>query len=212
MHEADLARESAFGQDGTTFMDRAGSWLSAHQIRRRVGSLKGKDVCDFGCGFEAAFMRSVLADVRSATLIDITLADDLRSLSKVTVLEGKLPGVLGKVPDESLDVILGMAVLEHLWEPLETLAHCRRVLRPGGICAINVPSWWGKPVLEFLAFRLSLSPACEMDDHKTYYDPRDLWPLLVRAGFSPHGIRCFRHKLGFATFAVCKVDPLETRK
>ncbi len=157
-------------------------------------------------------MRSVLADVRSATLIDITLADDLRSLPNVTVLEGKLPGVLGKVPDKSLDVILGMAVLEHLWEPLETLAHCRRALLPGGICAINVPSWLGKPVLEFLAFRLSLSPACEMDDHKTYYNPRDLWPLLVRAGFSPHGIRCFRHKLGFATFAVCKVDPLETRK
>jgi SAM-dependent methyltransferase len=212
MHETDLTRQTAFGQDGVTFMDRAGVWLSAHQIRRRVGGFEGKDVCDFGCGFEATLMRSVLANVRSATLIDIAVADDLKSLPKVTVMEGELPGVLAKVPDESLDVILGMAVLEHLWEPAETLAHCRRVLRPGGICAINVPSWRGKPVLEFLAFRLGISPACEMDDHKTYYDPRDLWPLLVRAGFRPHGIRCFRHKFGFATFAVCKVDPLETRK
>jgi SAM-dependent methyltransferase len=212
MRETDLAREAVFGQDSITFMDRAGVWLSAHQIRRRVGSLKGKDVCDFGCGFGAAFMRSVLADVRSATLIDITVADDLKSMPKVTVLEGELPGVLAKIPDESLDVILGMAVLEHLWEPAETLAHCRRVLRPGGICAINVPSWLGKPVLEFMAFRLGISPACEMDDHKTYYDPRDLWPLLVRAGFRPHGIRCFKHKFRFATFAVCRVDPLATPK
>jgi hypothetical protein len=51
-----------------------------------------------------------------------------------------------------------------------------------------------------------------MDDHKTYYDPRDLWPLLVGAGFMPHGIRCFRHKFALNTFAVCKIDPVETRK
>jgi len=212
MREADQARETAFGQDGTTVMDRAGVWLSGHQIRRRVGRLDGRDVLDFGCGFDATFMRSVLAEVRSATLIDFIVADDLKSQPKVTVIEGELPGVMSALPDQSLDVVLGMAVLEHLWEPAETLAHCRRLLRPGGVCAINVPSWLGKPVLEFMAFRLSLSPACEMDDHKTYYNPRDLWPLLVRAGFAPHSIRCFRHKFGFATFAVCKVDPVETRK
>ena len=206
MSEIGFHRQASFGQDGVTFMDRAGMWLSGHQIRRQVGSLNGKDVCDFGCGFDAAFMRSVLADVRSAILVDIMIAEDLKSLSKVTAIEGELPGALGRLPDESLDVVLGMAMIEHLWEPAETLAHCRRVLRPGGICALNVPSWLGKPVLEFLAFRLGFSPASEMDDHKTYYDPRDLWPLLVRAGFVPHGIRCFRHKFGFATFAVCKVD------
>lgn len=212
MRETNLARKTAFGQERTTVMDRAGVWLSGHQIRRRVGRLDGKDVCDFGCGFEATFMRSVLAEVRSATLIDIAVADDLKSHPKVTVIEGELPGVLATLPDKSLDVVLGMAVLEHLWEPAETLAHCRRLLRPGGICSINVPSWLGKPVLEFLAFRLGLSPADEIDDHKTYYDPRDLWPLLVAAGFVPHGIRCFRHKFGFATFAVCKVDSVETSK
>jgi hypothetical protein len=43
-----------------------------------------------------------------------------------------------------------------------------------------------------------------MDDHKAYYDPRDLWPLLVRAGFRPSDIRCFRHKFGLNTFAECR--------
>ena len=55
------------------------------------------------------------------------------------------------------------------------------------------------------AARAGLSPAEEMDDHKTYYDPQDLWPLLVRAGFAPHGIRCYTHKFGLNTFAVCRV-------
>ena len=213
MPEADVARDTAFGQEGrTTAVDRAGVWLSGHQIRRTVGDIAGKDVGDFGCGFEAAYMRSVLAKVRSATLVDISLADDLKSLPHVTAMEGTLPGVLDALPDQSLDVVLCMSVVEHLWEPAETLAHFRRLLRPGGVCAINVPSWRGKRALEFSAFRLGLSPACEMDDHKTYYDPRDLWPLLVRAGFLPHGIRCFRHKLTLNTFAVCKIDPVETRK
>jgi SAM-dependent methyltransferase len=207
MARADVTRDTAFGQEGRiTAVDRAGVWLSGHQIRRTVGSIDGKDVGDFGCGFEATYMRSVLAKVRSATLVDISLADDLKSRRGVKAIEGTLPGVLQALPDQSLDVVLCMSVLEHLWEPAKTLQHFRRLLRPGGVCAINVPSWRGKRALEFSAFRLGLSPASEMDDHKSYYDPRDLWPLLVAAGFMPHAIRCFRHKLGLNTFAVCMVD------
>ena len=209
MADTDVSREAAFGQEGRiTAVDRAGIWLSGHQIRRTVGSLDGKDVGDFGCGFQATYMRTVLDRVRSATLVDIALADDLKSRPDITAIEGKLPGVLQDLPDRSLDVILCMSVLEHLWEPGQALTHFRRLVRPGGVLAINVPSWRGKRALEFSAFRLGLSPASEMDDHKRYYDPRDLWPLLVAARFVPHGIRCFRHKLGLNTFAVCKVDPV----
>jgi SAM-dependent methyltransferase len=209
MADTDVSREAAFGQEGRiTGVDRAGVWLSGHQIRRTVGSLDDKDVGDVGCGFQATYMRTVLDTVRSATLVDISLADDLKSRPNVTAIEGKLPGVLQDLPDRSLDVILCMSVLEHLWEPGQALTHFRRLVRPGGVLAINVPSWRGKRALEFSAFRLGLSPATEMDDHKRYYDPRDLWPLLVTAGFVPHGIRCFRHKFGLNTFAVCKVDPV----
>lgn len=209
MADTDVSREAAFGQEGRiTGVDRAGIWLSGHQIRRTVGSLDGKDVGDFGCGFQATYMRTVLDEVRSATLVDISLADDLKSRPNITAIEGKLPGVLQDLPDRSLDVILCMSVLEHLWEPGQALTHFRRLVRPGGVLAINVPSWRGKRALELSAFRLGLSPASEMDDHKRYYDPRDLWPLLVAARFVPHGIRCFRHKLGLNTFAVCKVDPV----
>ncbi len=208
----DCTRDPAHGQYGVSFVDRAGTWLSGHQIRRTVGNIEGKDVGDLGCGFEASLMRSVLAKVKSATLIDVSLAEDLKSSRNVTAIEGTLPGVLEVLPDQSLDVILCMSVLEHLWEPAEALQHIRRLLRPGGVCAINVPTWRSKRILEFLAFHTSLAPADEIDDHKTYYDPRDLWPLLVRAGFMPHGLRCFKHKLTMSTFAVCKIDPAETQK
>ena len=75
------------------------------------------------------------------------------------------------------------------------------MLRRGGVLLVNVPTWTGKAFLELSAFRLGLSPACEMDDHRMYYGRRDLWPLLVRAGFRPSQIRMGYHKLGFNLFA-----------
>lgn len=199
-------RTSSFGEGGAvTPVDRFGVWLSKRQIERVVGPLDGKDVADVGCGFDATFMRTVLDDVRTATLLDVSLAPDLPAHPKVRAIQGLLPQSMADVPDASLDVVLCMSVVEHLWEPQETVTEFHRVLRPGGVCAVNVPSWRGKRALEYSAFKLGLSPAEEMDDHKMYYDPRDLWPLMVRAGFMPHAIRCFKHKFGLNTFAVATV-------
>ena len=198
-------RSSSFGESGdVTVVDRFGVWLSKRQINRVVGTLVGKDVADIGCGYEADFMRRVLDEVGTATLVDVSLAPDLATSPKVRAIEGLLPGAMEEIEDASLDVVLCMSVVEHLWEPEQTVAHFYRVLRPGGVCAVNVPSWRGKRALEYSAFRLGLSPAEEMDDHKMYYDPKDLWPLMVKAGFMPHAIKCFKHKFGLNTFAVAK--------
>jgi len=59
-----------------------------------------------------------------------------------------------------------------------------------------------QPVLELSAFKFRTSPACEMDDHKMYYSKRDLWPLLVRAGFKPSRIRLEYRKLCMILFAT----------
>lgn len=200
-------RTTSFGETSKlSVVDKFGVWLSQRQIRNTVGSLQGKDVADFGCGFEASTMRHYLGVVRSATLADFSLADDLKAMPVVNAIEGSLPESLADLPSQSLDIILCMSVIEHLWEPQETLNEFHRLLRPGGVAAINVPSWTGKIFLEYSAFKLGKSPAEEMDDHKTYYDPKDLWPLLVRAGFKPRNIRCFRHKFRLNTFAVCRTD------
>ncbi len=198
-------RARSFGQDyRPTLVDRFGVWLSARQIRRYAGPLTGKRLGDFGCGYHAAFVRSALDELAAAVAVDIRLAGDLKAHPKVTGIEGVLPAALAAVPSASLDVVLCISVLEHLWEPLEALRECRRIVRPDGVCLFNVPSWRGKRFLEYSAFRLGLSPPDEMDDHKTYYDVKDFWPLLVRAGFLPSHIRCFPHKFGLNTFAVCR--------
>jgi SAM-dependent methyltransferase len=197
-------RQRAFGQNyKPTAVDRFGVWLSARQIRRYVGSLAGKRVGDFGCGYHATFIRSVLSEIERAVLVDSTISADLKNQSKISAIEGTLPAALHSLPEESLDVVMCVSVLEHLWEPVSVLEESLRIVRPGGICLFNVPSWRGKWFLEYSAFQLGLSPKDEMDDHKNYYDVKDFWPLLVRAGFLPSNIRCFSHKFGLNTFAVC---------
>jgi SAM-dependent methyltransferase len=206
MSAGEPTRDASFGQDGDlTLVDRFGVWLSGHQIRKHVPSFDGLAIADVGCGYEATFARRVLPSVAHAVLLDVAIDPELKSAPKVDAIEGALPGTLAGVDDASVDVAMCTSVLEHLWEPQQALAEMRRILRPGGVCVVNVPSWRGKWFLEFSAFRLGLSPADEMNDHKTYYDPRDLWPMLVQAGFRPQDIRVRRHKFGLNTFAACRV-------
>ena len=203
-------RQNAFGRDrALTPVDRFGVWLSGRSIRRAAKPFGGKRIGDFGCGHEASFVRTVLPVVASAILVDVSLAADLKDHPKVRAVEAALPEALFDLPTASLDVAMCISALEHVREPDVLAAECRRLVAPGGVFLVNVPTWLGKRVLEFSAFRLGLSPSEEMDDHKMYYDPKDLWPLLRRAGFLPHNIRCFRHKAGLNTFAVCRVEPPE---
>jgi SAM-dependent methyltransferase len=203
-------RDTSFGEGyAPTPVDRFGVWLSARQIRRHVPGGRrgfvGKRVADLGCGFNATFARTIVGETAHLVLADVSLSPDLKADPRVAAHEGDLLGIVRALPSADLDIELIVSVLEHVWEPLEVMRELRRALRPGGVCLVNVPSWLGKRALELSAFRLGLSPAAEMNDHKMYYDVRDLWPLLVKAGFRPQDVSCFSHKLGLNTFAACRV-------
>jgi ubiquinone/menaquinone biosynthesis C-methylase UbiE len=196
-------RSDAYGQRAPlTVIDRFGVWLSSVAVRRRA-KFAGMRVADLGCGYQARFARQILPHVEQLLLVDVQLAEDLRRHPKVKATAAPIEAVLPTIADQSLDIVLCLSVLEHLDRPQEALDGICRILVPGGLALINVPSWRGKPWLELSAFRLGLSPAAEMDDHRRYYDPKDLWPMLVRAGFRPSEISCRRHKLGLNTFAAC---------
>jgi SAM-dependent methyltransferase len=184
-------------------MDRLGMWLSERQIRRRVNGFRGKRIADVGCGYHGVFIRRIIDEVAHATVLDLSLSSELKANAKLTALEGRLPEVLQRVGDCTVDVVLCNNVLEHLAEPRVAVEHVRRMLVPGGVAFVNVPSWAGKAVLETAAFRLGWTSAAEIDDHKAYYARRDLWRLLVEGGFKPREIQCHTHKFGLNTYAVC---------
>ncbi len=198
-------RTESFAQSSSpTPADRLGRWLSTARIRRGLGRAANGSTADVGCGYDARLGLDLFANARTRLLVDLsidpTLADE-----RTALLEGRLPDVLEHVKSSSLDAVVCNNVIEHLWEPDATLSELRRITGPGGVCVVNVPSWLGKSALELSAFRLGLSPRDEMDDHKYYFDPRDLWPRLVRAGFKPSSISVHRHKLRLNTIAVCRV-------
>src|SRR5215510_16197507 len=133
-------RRVAFAETySPSIVDRFGIWLSALQIRRWVPSFEGKRVGDFGCGFHAAFARSILSQVRRLVLVDVHLANDLKTNPSVEAIEGVLPAAVSRIADGALDVALCISVLEHLSDPQNMLRELWRVLAADGVCLLNVP-------------------------------------------------------------------------
>src|ERR1039457_6787153 len=126
----------------------------------------------------------------------------LQRLPRLSFVASSVEDALPELHSNAFDALLFISVLEHVRNPAECLSHCHRVLKAGGRLLVNVPTWYAKPVLELSAFKFGTSPACEMDDHKMYYSKRDLWPLLVRAGFRPSRIRMHYQKLCMILFST----------
>ena len=199
-----VERDESYGQHGLTPVDRFGVWLSLRAIRRHVTLGSSVRVIDLGCGYEATLLRTIAPEVASGTGVDLRISDGAKRLPRLSFIEAPIEDALPRIEPASADVLFAISVLEHLAEPERVLRECYRVLAVDGTLVLNVPTWRGKRFLELSAFRLGLSPAVEMDDHKMYYDPRDLWPLLVRAGFKPSGLKLRRHKFGLNLFAVAQ--------
>ena len=123
-------RTHSYLQNGDgTIVDRFGVWLSGRQIRRFVPSFAGKRVGDFGCGFDAAFSRTIAGDVAGLVLVDVALAADLKADPRVRAIEGQLPGALAALPAASLDVVLIVSVLEHVADAPGLLREVKRAAR-----------------------------------------------------------------------------------
>jgi 2-polyprenyl-3-methyl-5-hydroxy-6-metoxy-1,4-benzoquinol methylase len=197
-------RKSAWGGDPMNGLERLGTWLSMWQIQRVVGRMADKDVADFGCGQRGGVSFGQASIAKSLTLVDFSLAPELKAAPRVHAIEGVLPAVLEQVPDSSMDIVICNNVVEHVWDRARLVAHIRRVLRADGTAFINVPSWRGKWFLETAAFRLKITPRSEINDHKAYFNRRELWLLLIAGGFLPSEVECVSHKFGLNTYAVCR--------
>ena len=196
--------EDAYGQKKLTFIDKLGVALSQRPIVQVFARYRDPEVLEIGCGFHATLLTSLLPRIRRAVGVDAHVAEDRKREPKLRFLEGTFDEARSALAGEQFDIVLMISVLEHLEEPLATLKTLHAMLKPGGSLVVNVPTWNGKVALELSAFRLRLSTPESIDDHKTYYDKRDLWPLLVAAGFKPSQIDMRYHKLSLNLFAVCK--------
>ena len=187
-------------ESGGSLLDRLRTRLVGREILRRLPVSGPLRLLDLGCGYHGAYLKMLAARLEQGIGVDLRVTP-LEIHPRVRLIASPLDEALPSFPAGGFDVVLFISVLEHLWDPQQCLAHCYRLLQPGGRLLLNVPTWYAKPVLECSAFRLGTSPAAEMDDHKMYYSKRDLWPLLVRAGFKPSRIRLNYQHLLMTLFA-----------
>ena len=104
------------------------------EVLARVAGRRGRDILEIGCGegkmFEGSLVEPVQMDV---SLTRLGRAGKTRFL---LCADGyQLP-----FANESFDVVLLVAVLEHTSAPWKVLDEARRVLRPGGRAIMVVPN------------------------------------------------------------------------
>ena len=192
-------KKTSYGQNYSfTLVDKLGVYLSNRKIISYVKKNRPKRIIDIGCGYNAIILQQLKKYSKHLTGIDVSIN---KNIEGVEIIKKRIDDNLLFLKDKSADLIILNSVLEHLDSPLEILKETYRVLDKGGGLIINVPNWRGKYFLEFSAFRLGLSPSEEIDDHKMYYDKKDLWPLLVRVGFKPSNIILKYHKFNLNTLS-----------
>lgn len=197
-------RHASFGAEGLTTLERLGVWLSHRAIAGVVRRYQQPSLLDLGSGYACRLIGNFRPQLGSATAVDIQLDPRLADPPRLTLVESTIEEAWPRLPERAFDIVTIINVLEHVWEPQEVLDAAAARLRPGGTLVVNVPTWLGKVAHETQAFRLGLSSAVEIDDHKRYFDKRDLWPLLVRAGFKPSAIDLSYHKLRLNLFATAR--------
>ena len=201
-----LRAHESYGQHGLTRVDRLGVWLSRQAIQRHLPSRNDLEVLELGCGYRATQLVALEPKLKRGIGVDFQIAPELETLQKFTFHRGKIEQILPTLESEIVDIVMLISVLEHLVEPQFVIQSAWRLLRPTGLLLVNVPTWNGKRFLELSAFRLGFSPKVEVDDHRMYYDKRDLWPMLVKAGFRPSQIQLRYHKFGLNLFAAARKD------
>src|SRR3990167_327939 len=192
-----------YGQKKFSFVDRFGIFLSLLSIKKYFPKLPDLEVIDLGCGYKATLLLALQNRIKKGIGVDFSISPELKkNPSNLTFIESPIEESFVHLIQTNPDVIMLTSVLEHLDHPIEILHSCYNLLKNDGILLINVPTWRGKFFLEFSAFKLGTSPQNEMDDHKMYYDKKDLWPLLIQAGFKPSKVILNYHKFGLNLFAA----------
>lgn len=102
-------------------------------------------------------------------------------------------------PDNFFDVVTLWDVLEHVPDPAATLKEIHRILKPGGLVAVNYPNIGSKLAKTFGRkwwFLLSI--------HLFYFTPKTIYAMLEKLGFEPlvHKRHYQKLKVGYLVFRI----------
>lgn len=164
-------------------------------------NMKGQRLLDFGCGSELFLNRA--RDLGWHTIgIDFSTTTVERVANHGHEALLMSPDVWEGIEDESLDFVRLSHVLEHLYQPRDTLTTLRQKMKPGAILHIAVPN------PQCLTARIFGSRwyALDCPRHIIVYPPKSLMKLLSELGFSGEEVmhdvitKDFARSLGYLLF------------
>lgn len=152
-------------------------WYRRHEVvyRRLADRLPDGTVVDAGCG--EGYGAELLADGQRGTVVAIDYDDaTVRHVRAAYPSVAPVRANLVSFPllDRSIDSVVSLQTIEHLWDQPTFVAECTRVLRPGGLLALSTPN------------RLTFSPGVARGEkplnpfHVNEYDADQLVDLVSR--------------------------------
>jgi SAM-dependent methyltransferase len=195
-----MNRTTSFGENEMSMLDKMIFMLRKMQFRSALQGNLALAV-DLGSGHRAPLLQTLLRDgiIDRGHAIDLSLDESIFS-ERLTGEEHDLNHGVVSLPEGSADLVVSLAILEHLTDPEHHVREAYRLLGRGRKIVLTTPSPYGKPVLELMAYRLKVIDEAEIRDHKYYYSKREIEELLTRAGFRSVKVRHFL--FGLNTIAI----------
>lgn len=148
------------------------------ELERLTEKLRvGRKILDVGCG--GGFFLASLNSLWEKYGVEINPAAVRygRDTSRIDILKGDLRKI--NFPNETFDVIKMRGTIEHLFDPMSELREIYRILRKGGLIAINTPnigSICGR------IYREKFRMVCPTH-HIYYFSTKTLSLMLEKVGF-----------------------------
>ncbi len=156
------------------------SWR-AHMARPFVAD--GARVLDIGC-HQGEFVKSLAQRIGSSVGFDPAVKCESTAVHRFIPEMFQQPS---QFDDESFDVIVMLATLEHIPNKEPLAEECFRLLSPGGRVIITVPSLAVDGIMEWLCWLRIADGTCLEEHHG--YDPKQ-----TSAIFNQHGFELERHR------------------
>lgn len=164
-------------------------------------------VLDFGCGAHLKTLRTIGSRARARYGIDSVFkgksahktADGITIAGSFSDLQTQL-----RANKDEISCVVSLACFEHLetHEFPSLLKELHDISRNDAVLVGTVPTPLGKPVLEFLSYKLKLIDPSQIEDHKVYYDRVTLTKALQGTGWELSEYRTFQ--FGMNSFFVFK--------
>ena len=162
----------------------------------------GSKLLDLGCGYKGAFLKKEYSKISEGRGCDISVTKK-KLPGNIKLIPKDLDGNL-RLPQNHFDVVISLAVIEHLINPGALINQAYKTLKKGGLLILETPTPKAQTLLELLAYKIHVVSEQEIRDHKNYYSGNDLLKMLERSGFKKGGIKIKPFELGFNLFVTAK--------